>query len=131
MCLQAQLHVFKLLLVVDAKSDVVDPGRRVWRSLGDLIVAEVEKRDEGAILQAEEKVGVGAVLAGAGYMVALDDVIERQAQDVLIEMPGFLGIAGPVREVVQLLHRGRCRQRQGAQGQVFECGGHGFCSNAD
>ncbi len=54
--------------------------------------------------------GVGAVLAGAGDVVALDDVIERQAQDVFVEAAGLLRVPRAVGVLVQLLERGRRRQ---------------------
>jgi len=91
---------------VHAEGDVVDPQRRVGRGQGLFVIADVEEGDERTILQAKEEVRVGAVLARAGHVVALDDVIERQAQDVLVEVAGLLGIAGLVGVVVQLLHGG-------------------------
>ncbi len=73
------------------------------------VVAQVEEGDERAVLQAEEEVRVGAVLAGAGHMIALDDVVQRQAQDVFVEVPRLLGVARAVGVMVQLLDRAAAR----------------------
>jgi hypothetical protein len=89
---------------------VVDPQRGVGRGQGGFVIAQVEEGDERAVLQAEEKVGVRAVFTRAGHHIALDDVVQRQAQDVFVEVPGFLGILGPVGVVVQLVDRRGCRQ---------------------
>ena len=120
MCFQALFHVLEGLHRIDAKRDVVDPHRRVGRGQCRLVIAQVEKRDERSVLQAEKEVRVRAVLARAGHHVALDDVIERQAQDVFVEMPRLLGIPGALGVVVQLLDgRGR-----GQRSNVFQNGGH-------
>ena len=119
--LQPGLGVFQLLLGVDAERDVVDPQRGVGRGQRRFVVAQVKKCDERAVQQAEEKVGVRAVFPRAGHVVALDDVVQRQTQDVFVEVPGFFGVAGLVGVVVQLLHgsgRGQVRE-------VFQNGGHG------
>src|SRR5260221_12499949 len=92
---QAGLGVLQFLDGVHAEGDVVDPQRRVGRGQGLFVVADVEEGDERPILQAEEEVRVGAVLARAGHVVALDDVIERQAQDVLVEVAGLPPPPGP------------------------------------
>ncbi|MCY1556575.1 hypothetical protein D9M68_933350 [compost metagenome] len=115
--LQAGLGVFQLFDGVDTKADVVDPLGRVGAGQGGLVVAEVEEGDERTVLQAEEEVGVGAVLAGAGHEVALDDVVERQTQDVFVEAARFFGVARAVGVVVKLLDGGR--RGQGGDG------GHG------
>ncbi|MNT37947.1 hypothetical protein D3C72_1741140 [compost metagenome] len=111
---QALLGVLQLLHRVHAKSDVVDPQRRVRRGLCLHVVAQVEEGDERAVLEAKEEVRVGAVFARAGHVVALDDVVQRQAQDVFVELARFLGVACLVGVVVQLLDGGR----RGQGGQI-------------
>ena len=51
--------------------------------------------------------GVGAVFARGRHIVALDDVVERQAGDVLVEVPRLFRIARLVGVVVQLDGGGR------------------------
>ena len=72
--------------------------------------------------------GVGAIFAGAGNVIALNDVVQRQPEDVFVEMPGLFRIFGPVGKVVQLLHRRRCWQggRGGVQAWGSHQGGHGI-----
>jgi hypothetical protein len=113
--LQPGLGVFQLLLGVHAEADVVDPFRRVGAGQRGLVVAKVEEGDEGAVLQAEEEVRVRAVLAGAGHVVALDDVVQRQAQDVLVEAACFLRVFRAVGVVVQLLDGCGCGQGGGGR----------------
>ena len=114
--LQAGLGVFQLLDRVDAEADVVDPLGRVGAGQRRFVVAQIEEGDERAVLQAEEEVGVGAVLAGAGDVVALDDVEQREAQQVFVEMARFFGVFGLVGEMVQLL--------DGRWGRQGRWGGH-------
>ena len=134
--LQAGLGVFQLLHGVHAKGDVVDPQGGVGRGLGLDVIAQVKEGDERAVLQAEEEVGVGAVLARAGHIVALDDVVQRQAQDVFVEMARFLRIPGFVGVVVQLLNGGWRRQcgcgrrgLGGGHGASPECGSNSTIHN--
>ncbi len=126
--LQAGLGVFQFLDRIDAEGDVVDPGGRVGGGLGFHIVAQVEEGDEGAVPQTEEEVRVGAVFASAGHVVALDDVVERQAEDVFVEMPRFFRVACAVGVVVQLLHGGG--RGQGGQVGAGQCA-HGCLLGMD
>src|SRR5690606_28826679 len=102
------------------KRDVVHPQWRVGRRQWLDVVAQVKERDERAILQPKEEMRVRAIFARAGHVVALDDVIERQAQNVFVEMPRLLGIARLVGVVVQLLNGSR-----GGQGGGGGPGGSG------
>ena len=93
--------------------EVVDPGRRVGRGLGGVVVAEVEEGDVRAVAHLEEDVDVGAVLAGRRHVVRLDQVDQRQAEQVLVEVPGFLRVAAAPGEVVEAAdgrHRSRVRR---------------------
>ena len=103
--LQAGFHVDQGLHVVHPKGDVVDPIGGVGRRQGTLVVAQIKKGDKGAILQAEKYVRVRAVFAGAGHNVTLDDVVERQAQNIFVKVPCGLGVNTAVGVVVQLLNR--------------------------
>ena len=105
--LKPGFHGLQLGHGVDAKRNVIHPQRRIGRWQRGLVVTQVKKRNERTVLQPEEKVGVGAVFTGTRHDVALDDVKQRQAQDVLIKMPCFLGIFGTVGVMVQLLDGGR------------------------
>jgi hypothetical protein len=89
-----------------------------------LVIAEVEKRDERTILQPEEEVRVGAVFAGAGHVIALDDVVQRQAQDVFVEVACFLGVPRAVSDVVQLVDR-----HGSGDGDVLQNSGHDISFN--
>ena len=52
---------------------------------------------------------VRAVFPRAGYMIALDDVVQRQAQNILVKMPRLFGVFGAVGVVVQPEDGRRCR----------------------
>jgi hypothetical protein len=71
------------------------------------VVAQVEEGDVRAVAHLEKDVHVGAVLARARHVVALDDVGQRQAQQVFVEMAGFFAVAAAPGEVVQPAHGGR------------------------
>ena len=100
---------------------------------GGLVVTQVKERDERAVLQAEEEVRVRAVFAGAGHHVALDDVVQRQTQDVLVKLPRLLGILARGRRsgAVAAPGRGGGRAATPAPGWLTGCvwvgmnGGHG------
>ena len=82
------------------------------------ITAKIKKRDERTILQSEKNVGVWAVFAGAGDMVTLDDVVQRQTQNIFVKMTRFFCVFCAVGVMVQLLDGRRC-------GQWGPVGGHG------
>jgi len=69
--------------------------------MSTLYFEEIEEGDERSVLQPEEEVRVRAVLARARHDIALDDVVQGQAEDVLVEAARFLGVAGTVGHVVQ------------------------------
>ena len=94
--LKPRFHVQQRLHRVHAKRDVVDPQRRIGRRLRGLIIAQVKKSDAGAVLQPKKQMGIRAMLAGAGHDIALDDVVQRQTQNVFVKMPRFLRIAAAV-----------------------------------
>ena len=96
--------VFQFTHMVDPKGNVIDPCRCVGRGGCGLVVSQVKKSDEGTILQAKKNVRVWAVLARAGHMVTLDDVVERQTQNIFIKMPRLFSVACAVSAVVQLLN---------------------------
>jgi hypothetical protein len=50
-------------------------------------------------------------------------VVQRQAEDVLVEVTRFLGVLRAVRKVVQLMDGRRGRQRGGIA--LLQDGGHG------
>jgi len=100
-CLQPGLGLLQLGHRIDAQGQVIDPGRRVGRGLGGRVVAQVEEGDVRAVTHLEKDVHIGAVLAGAGYHVALDHMHQGQAQQVLIEMARLLAIPAAPGEVMQ------------------------------
>ena len=89
----------------DVERQVVHPRGSIRRRIAGEVVAEVEERDERAVAHLEEDVDIGTVFAGRRHVVFLDDVRERQPQDVLVELAGLLRIAAAVREMVQSAHR--------------------------
>ena len=108
--MQTLFGVFQLQLGVHAKRNVVDPNRGVGRGQGCGVVAEVKKSNEGAVLKAKEEMRVRAIFSCGGHMIALDDVVQRQTQNVLIKVASFFRVFGPVGIVVQLLNGGWGRQ---------------------
>ncbi len=105
--LEAGLGALHFLDAVHAQRDVVHPGWRVRRGIGREVVAEIEERDIGAVAHLEKQVNVGAVLLRARHVVGLDDVHERQAEDILVEMPRLFAVAaldGPVMQALDGRH---------------------------
>ena len=117
--LKSGFHRLQIRNAVYPKRNMVDPQGRVGRRQCRLVIAEVKKRDERTIPEPKEKVGVWAVFTSARHVVALDNVVQRQTEDVFIKMPGFLGIARAVGVVVQLL--------DGRRGRQTGCWNPGFC----
>jgi hypothetical protein len=72
-----------------------------------LVVSQVKKGDEGAVQQSKEKMRVGAILASARHMIALNDVVQRQTQNVFIKMSRLFCIPGAISVMMQLLYVSR------------------------
>jgi hypothetical protein len=110
---EAPLGCNQMRFVGDLQREMVHPTRRVRRWQWSLAVAEIEEGDERSVPHLEKDVRVGAILTRGGDVVLLDDVRERQAEQILIEMPGLFRIAASVREVVQSLDGevSHCRPR--------------------
>jgi hypothetical protein len=81
----------------------------VRRGLGGLVVAQVEEGDTGAVGHAKEDMRVRAEFLGARYPILADDVDQRQAEDVLLEVPGLLRVAASVGEMTQSVDRNEGR----------------------
>ena len=120
MGLESLFGVFQLKHRVHAKSNVVDPQRGVGRRKCRGVVSEVKKSDERSVLKSKEKMRVGAIFTRRWHVIALDDVIKGQSQNVFVKVPGFLRILGSIGIVMQLLHTRRWRQCAG----VKICDGH-------
>ena len=71
-----------------------------------LVVAEIEEGDVGAVPHLEEDMHIGAIFAGRGHGVGLDHVRERQTEQVLVEMPGLLGVPAAPGEMVKAVDGG-------------------------
>ena len=74
----------------DAQRKMIHPFGRVGRRGRVLVVAEVEKRYARAVGHAKENVRVRAEFLGARHAVLADDVDQRQPEEILVKMPGFL-----------------------------------------
>jgi hypothetical protein len=127
--LEPRLRRGQRLARLDAQGDVVDPGRRVRRRLGDGVVAEVEEGQVRAVGHAEEDVHVGAVLAGARHDVGTDHVDQRQAEQVLVEGARLLAVAAAPGEVVQAVD-GNEGRRHGAAATSVEAAIYSRCAAA-
>ncbi len=121
--LQTDLGILKLRLGVYSKGDVVDPNRGVGGGKSGFIIPQIEKCNEGAVHESEEKVRVGAIFSCAWHVVTLDNVVKRQAQNVFVKMTRLFCILGAVSIMVQLLDGGSLGQ--GAQGGPLKGCGHG------
>ena len=47
--------------------------------------------------------GVRAILTGAGHVITLDDVVQRETQNIFIKVARLLRVFGSVRVVMQAL----------------------------
>ena len=102
---QPRLQSRQLFDGINAQRDVVDPLGGVRRFFGGDVVAQIEESDARAVSHAKEDVRVRAVLAGRRHDVTLNDVIQRQPEDVLVKMPCFFRVLAAVRKVVQPVDR--------------------------
>ena len=97
--------------VVDAQRQVVDPRRGRGVRHAGATVEQVEEREHGTVAETEEDVHVRVLVAGARHAVVRNRDHHRQAEHVLVEVARLLGVATPVRVVVQ---SGEHRERAGA-----------------
>ena len=102
-CLQTGFHRRQICECGYRKCDVVDPSRRIGRGQRGFVVTKVEKCNVRAITQAKEEMGVGAILAGAGHVITLDDVVQRESQNVFIKVARLFRVFGSIRVVMQAL----------------------------
>src|SRR5574337_1626852 len=115
-CFKARLDRLQVVDRGYAQCEVVDPRGRVGRSLGLDIVTQVEEGNVRAVAHLEKDVDVGAIFARAWHALSLDHMDQRQAEQIFVEMPGFLAVATAPGEVVKAENRDRgwgCKLRHG------------------
>ena len=84
---------------VHLERDMVDPRRRIGGWLGRDVVAEIEEGQIRPIAHLEKDMHKRAMFAHARHCFRLHQMHKRQAEQILVEGPGFLRIAASIRKM--------------------------------
>ena len=100
-------HRFYILDRIGLDREMLHPVGRVRRRRGHFVTAKIEKGDVGAVPHFKEKMDIGGLFAGARHALGHHAIDQRQAENILVEMPRFLGIAARIGEMIQAIQRTR------------------------